>query len=152
MRIQGINVKTGETIIFPSLKATGEFLGIVSSGVIKRILNEKPSRDGWMFSRMPLTEAELKTLERQRERKRELNKQGFIQDTIKEIDRKKYRIMRYEKNRCNACITPCPHILSPKPMIGSGLCQRCPSFHGIDRNRQEVACGKTILTNNKKNK
>lgn len=57
-----------------------------------------------------------------------------------ELDRENCNIIRYEvRNKCE-CITPCPHMLPPKTMVGSFKCQKCASFKGINRKTHEVAC------------
>ena len=141
MKIKVYNINTKERRIFATQKDAAEFVGLRSSTMIYRMTNKIPT-DGWMFEKVPLTDAEVKKLEKQLARKRELNKIGFIQDNIKDSDREKYNIVKYEKNRANACITPCPYYLSPKPKIGSTRCQVCGYFHGIDRRLQEVACSR----------
>lgn len=149
MKIKVYNIHTKERRIFATQKDAAEFVGVPASTMIYRMLN-KIDTDGWMFEKMPLTDAEVKKLEKQLARKRELNKVGFVQDSIRDSDREKYKIFHYDKNHANACITPCPYFLSPKPRIGSAKCQDCSYFHGIDRKNQEIACSRNTDSVNRR--
>ena len=59
-----------------------------------------------------------------------------------ELDRSKYNVIKYEVINKRVSITPCPYKRHPKPMVGSGLCQRCSSYRGRNRKTHEVACFK----------
>lgn len=143
MKIKAYNLITQETRTFNKQKDAADFVGVIKTTLIYRMMRKIPT-DGWIFEKVPYTDAEVAKLEKQLARKRELRGVGFIQDSIKDANREKYRIIKYEKNRANACITLCPYYESPKPRIGSTRCQSCAYFHGIDRKLQEVACSRNI--------
>lgn len=69
-----------------------------------------------------------------------------------ELDGVKYSIVDYETIAKRVCITPCPYLESPKPMVGSVLCLSCESFRGRNRSTQQVACCATWENQGKKNK
>ena len=149
MKVEVYNLITNEKHIFPTQKDAAEFLEIPTSTMVWRMKNRTPT-NGWVCEKVPLTDKEVAKLEKQLARKRELNKVGFIQDSISDSDREKYRVFKYEKNHANVCITPCPFYLAPKPRIGSARCQDCSYFHGIDRTRLEVACARGIEKANRR--
>lgn len=60
-----------------------------------------------------------------------------------ELDRSKYNVIKYEVVNKRVSITPCPYKRHPKPMVGSGLCQKCSSYRGRNRKTHEVACFKS---------
>lgn len=74
------------------------------------------------------------------ERYRPKKRERFCEN--EELDRERYKILRYEVTSDRRCITPCPYMCSPKPMVGSAACQACSSFHGRNRHTHEVACGR----------
>lgn len=50
-----------------------------------------------------------------------------------------HTLLNYESYG-RVCLTPCQFKESPKPKIGSVLCQCCHAFCGINREKQQVAC------------
>ena len=142
MRIKAYNLSTGKTEIFDKQNDAIEFSGLSKSTFISKIKCGEMVNDGWRFEPMPLSDEEVKRIERKLLKLKSAKKEECAQGGIKETDREKYTICHYETNGARVCITPCPHYLAPKPKIGSAKCQNCSYFHGIDRTSQEVACGR----------
>lgn len=144
MIVVAINQRTGECVEFPLLKLAAEHAGIKRTSMSYRIKTGHVDENGWTYqervpTRNEMTKRQLLYLKQKEERK-----QKEIAERKKErFDKKLYRI-RYEKNSFGVCITPCPYLEYPKPMVGSAGCQICPSFNGIDRKQQQIACKKRM--------
>lgn len=59
-----------------------------------------------------------------------------------DLDRERYNIIKYEVKHERICITPCPFLEAPKPMVGSGRCIKCSRNRGRNRKTHEVACSR----------
>lgn len=74
--------------------------------------------------------------------------ENFVEKTSKhtldecELDRERYNIIKYEVKYGHICITPCPFLEAPKPMVGSGKCIRCSRNRGRNRITHEIACSR----------
>ena len=72
----------------------------------------------------------------------------FIQKTTRRIleecdlDRERYNIIKYEVKYGHVCVTPCPFLRAPKPMVGSGLCIKCSRNRGRNKKTHEIACSR----------
>ena len=138
--IKAVNVNTGEEILFKTLTEAGKYENVSKSTMTWRISTGYVTKSGWRFFRADNPDFVYKKKKQTYVRKKELRFKFGLTDE----DREKYRIIKYEKNVANVCITPCPFYDSPKPMIGTARCQNCGSFHGIDRKTNEVACSRNI--------
>lgn len=61
-----------------------------------------------------------------------------------ELDREKYRILKYELRYKRVCVTPCPYKVGRKIFIGSALCTACKNFKGRNKQTQEIACNRKL--------
>lgn len=137
MIVIGTNRKTGEEIEFKTLTEAANHFHISPQLMSYRIHNAVIDKDGWRLTSRSLKEEELN--KRQRYYRRTKGKIDI--NSIKECDKNK--LLAYEKNKFGACITPCPFRDSPKPKIGSSLCQFCSYFKGINKETLHIACGRT---------
>lgn len=55
---------------------------------------------------------------------------------------KNVKLIPYEVKSVRICITPCPFVEHPKPLVGSASCQACTSFRGLDKVNHQVACAR----------
>lgn len=148
MIIIATNQITGEQIEFPLMKKAAEHAGIRRTSMSYRVKTGITDKFGWVYAEKELTKEEMTKRQNQYLKqkmyasKKTSEKQEQISKRRKEkFDNKRFHIS-YAKNSFGVCITPCPFIDSPKPMIGSHKCQKCPHFEMIDRHAQQVACKK----------
>ena len=144
MRILAIHAQTDERITFRTQSEAARFAEVSPPTMTHYINCGKICRKGYKYIEVETPESELSVTQLYYRKKREKMKAAkYAQNEITPQDREKFRIMSYQKNRANVCITPCPYHYSPKPTIGSTTCQICPSFRAIDRKTLDVACART---------
>ena len=147
--------------IYSSLHEASQKLGLHVSTIKWRILQGKET--GGVFLRYFTQEESDKVSSMaiaflNREKQAEIDKQRQVKDKQRkskdtkgkpdkfefsgdsELDSSKYSIVHYELSVGRICITPCPYKEMPKPMVGSARCLGCPSYHGRNRTKQQVAC------------
>ena len=152
--------------IFSSIQDASRSLGIHVStiewrirqkkaikGVKLRYLTEEEEETGIKFLIDFLNKGkEEKKREAEKPPEKKMKQVGPSLEDDVELDSGKYSIIHYETISGHICVTPCPHLEAPKPKVGSALCVGCPSFHGRNRTRQEVACGNSVKKSWKRSK
>lgn len=119
---------------YDSIANMAESYGVTHTTIRYRIRMERPF-DGLYFkladnSKIQVPESILK--------------KDVYEDDDVVLDREKYKILSYQTKN-HVCITPCPFLQSPKPMIGSGRCMYCTSFRGRNIKTNEIACNRKYI-------
>ncbi len=104
--------------------------GVTSTTMRYRIRMEKPF-NGLYFKLADKTKIQVS---------KSILSKGVYDDNVV-LNREKCRILSYQTKN-HVCITPCPFLQSPKPMIGSGKCMSCTSFRGRSVKTNEIACNR----------
>ena len=113
--------------VFPSMKNAARFMDYGHYKSIMTRIGKGVGKDG--YSVRLATEEETARLQQEvkKEKKHREDNGG--------------ELVPYELGKGRICITPCPYRDAPKPLVGSALCEACPSFQWKYRDRLQVRCG-----------
>ena len=140
VRITAIHKDTGEEIHFTHVREAAKFAGVRQTTMSYRIRARSVDKNGYYYIAEDLTPEQL---ERKASRLKNPPPKEYKSDDM-ELDGR-YHILKYEVRNLRVSITPCPYRRYPKPMVGSGECQKCTSFKGRNKQTHEVACKRQYI-------